>query len=253
MRHGEPRADGPFFDLFIMGDVEACLPPFIERYLEARKRERGEVLDELSSWPWVYNPARLRVAYGEDGTVQELAPPGFRVEIERYRGKSLAASAIIARDTEFSDMLLVEGARGCPSACAFCLAGNIYPFIVDRLDQIGSDSTDVGIIGGGVSFHPHLPEIIRRLTETGVRVHLPSLRLDEAPLEVIDMIRKTIKTLTFGIEAGTEALRRRIGKPFSDEEIAGPDRGDSRNGLLPLQVLLHGRPAGRKPGRTWTQ
>jgi radical SAM superfamily enzyme YgiQ (UPF0313 family) len=216
-----PEPMSPFFDLFIMGDVEACLPPFIERYLEARKRERGEALNELSSWPWVYNPARLRVAYGEDGTVQELAPPGFGVEIERYRGKSLAASAIIARDTEFSDMLLVEGARGCPSACAFCLAGNIHPFIVDRLEKIGSDSPDVGIIGGGVSFHPHLSEIIRRLTETGVRVHLPSLRLDEAPLEVIDMIRKTIKTLTFGIEAGTEALRRRLGKPFSDEEIAG--------------------------------
>ena len=215
-----PEPMSPFFDLFIMGDVEACLPPFIERYVESRKRKRGEMLDELSSWPWVYNPARLRVVYGEDGTVQEFAPPSFRAEIERYRGKGLATSAIIAHDTEFSDMLLVEGARGCPSACAFCLAGNIYPFIVDRLDRIGAEATDVGIIGGGVSFHPHLPDIIRRFGAMGVRVHLPSLRLDEAPLEVIGMIKNTIKTLTFGIEAGTEALRRRLGKPVSDREIA---------------------------------
>ena len=211
-----PEPMSPFVDLFIMGDVESCLPPFIERYLRVRKKQRAEVIDELSSWTWVYNPAHLGVAYGEDGTVQEFAPPSFHVEVERYRGKDLATSAIMAPDTEFADMLLVEGTRGCPSACAFCLAGNIYPFISDRLDHIGGDVKDVGIIGGGVSFHPRLPEIIRRFDEMGVQVHLPSLRLDEVPLEVIDMIKTTIKTLTFGIEAGTERLRRRIGKPVSD-------------------------------------
>ena len=178
------------------------------------------MLDELSSWTWAYNPARLGVAYGEDGTVQGFVPPSFRVEVERYRGKGLATSAIMASDTEFADMLLVEGTRGCPSACAFCLAGNIYPFISDRLDRIGGDVRDVGIIGGGISFHPRLPEIMRRFDEMGVRVHLPSLRLDEVPLEVIDMIKTTIKTLTFGIEAGTERLRRCIGKPVSDADIA---------------------------------
>jgi radical SAM superfamily enzyme YgiQ (UPF0313 family) len=126
----------------------------------------------------------------------------------------------MAPDTEFSDMLLVEGARGCPSACAFCLAGNIYPFISDRLHHIGGSVSEVGIIGGGISFHPRLPEIIRRFDKMGVKVHLPSLRLDEVPLEVIDMIKTTIKTLTFGIEAGTERLRRCIGKPVSDRDIA---------------------------------
>jgi len=37
---------------------------------------------------------------------------------------------------------------------------------------------------------------------------------------VIDMIKTTIKTLTFCIEAGTERQRRRIGKPVSDRDIA---------------------------------
>ncbi len=215
-----PEPMSAFVDLFIMGDVESCLPPFIETYLGARKKGRAEVIEDLSSWKWVYNPARLGIIYGEDGTVREFAPPSFHVEVERYKGKDLATSAIMATDTEFADMLLVEGTRGCPSACAFCLAGNIYPFISDRLDRIGADARDVGIIGGGVSFHPRLPEIIRRFDRMGVRVHLPSLRLDEIPLEVIDMIKKTIKTLTFGIEAGTERLRRCIGKPVSDADIA---------------------------------
>jgi radical SAM superfamily enzyme YgiQ (UPF0313 family) len=215
-----PEPMSPFVDLFIIGDVESCLPPFIERYLRVKKKQRAEVIDDLSSWTWAYNPVHLGVAYGEDGTVQEFVPPSFRVEVERYRGKGLATSAIMAPDTEFSDMLLVEGARGCPSACAFCLAGNIYPFISDRLHHIGGSVSEVGIIGGGISFHPRLPEIIRRFDKMGVKVHLPSLRLDEVPLEVIDMIKTTIKTLTFGIEAGTERLRRCIGKPVSDRDIA---------------------------------
>ena len=79
--------------------------------------------------------------------------------------------------------------------------------------------TDVGIIGGGVSFHPRLAEIIRRFKKAGVNVHLPSLRLDEVDLEVIDLLKDSIKTLTFGIEAGTEGLRKSMGKPLSDKAI----------------------------------
>ncbi|MGD0232780.1 MAG: radical SAM protein [Syntrophorhabdales bacterium] len=216
-----PEPISPFFDLFIMGDVESCIPPFIEGYLASRGKTRTGVIEELSAWSWVYNPARLDVDYRDDGTVDRFAPPSFHVGIERYKGRGLATSAIVTDSTEFADMLLVEGTRGCPSRCAFCLAGNIYPFISDRLDQVGDDVKEVGIIGGGVSFHPRLPDIIRRFREMGVRVHLPSLRLDEVPLEVIDMIKETIKTLTFGIEAGTEELRGRIGKPLTDADIAG--------------------------------
>jgi radical SAM superfamily enzyme YgiQ (UPF0313 family) len=215
-----PEVLSRFFDLFILGDVESCVPPFIERYMEARGKKRVEIIDELSSFAWVYNPVRLDVAYREDGTVGAFAPPGFRVAIDRYRGKHLAASALVSSDTEFADMLLVEGARGCPSACAFCLAGNIYPFIADSLDEVGGDVKDVGIIGGGVSFHPRLAEIVERLSRMGYRVHLPSLRLDEAPLAVIETVKETIRTLTFGIEAGTEGLRKAIGKPMTDLEIA---------------------------------
>ena len=196
------------------------MPDFIERYLQARGKGRSGAIDELSAFPWVYNPSRLDVAYREDGTVGAFNPPDFHVAAERYRGKRLAASAIVSSDTEFSDMLLVEGARGCPSACAFCLCGNIYPFISDSLDEIGGDVKDVGIIGGGVSFHPQLGEIVERLSGAGYRVHLPSLRLDEVPLPVIEALKGTIKTLTFGIEAGSESLRRRIGKPMTDREIA---------------------------------
>jgi len=214
-----PEPVSSFFDLFLMGDVEACIPPFMDRYLQARGKKRAEIVDDLSSWPWVYNPSRLEVSYHDDGTVKAFSPPSFRVDIERYKGKRLARSAIITGETEFANMLLAEGTRGCPSRCAFCLTGHASPFASDNLEEIDCDTRDVGIIGGGVSFHPRLGEIIRSLRESNIRVHLPSLRLDEVPLDVIDLLKDSIKTLTFGIEAGTERLRRLIGKPLSDEDL----------------------------------
>jgi radical SAM superfamily enzyme YgiQ (UPF0313 family) len=214
-----PEPVSSFFDLFILGDVEACLSLFIERYLTERGRRREDIIESLSGWKWVYNPMGLAVEYKEDGTIERLNPSSYSVEIERYCGGRLAASTISTSETEFSDMLLVEGTRGCPSRCPFCLAGNIYPFISDRLDHVGPDVRDVGIIGGGVSYHPHLADIIRRLAAQGVATHLPSLRLDEVSLEVIDLLKDSIKTLTFGLEAGTESLRRCIGKPLSDKDI----------------------------------
>jgi radical SAM superfamily enzyme YgiQ (UPF0313 family) len=214
-----PEPVSSFFDLFILGDVEATLLPFLDRYIGERDRKREEVLESLSGWKWTYRPSSVEVYYRADGTIERLKPVDYSAGIERYGGKRLAVSTISTSDTEFADMLLVEGTRGCPSRCAFCLAGNMYPFIADRLDGIDRQTKDVGIIGGGVSYHPDLVDIVRELKAKGAEPHLPSLRLDEVPLEVIDLLKDSIKTLTFGLEAGTEELRRRVGKRFSDADI----------------------------------
>ena len=232
-----PEPLSPFFDLFLMGDVETCLHAFIERYLQVRGGRRAGVLEALSAWKWVYNPARLDVFYKDDGTVRAFVPSSYHVEIERYRGKKLASSVIVTSETEFGNMFLVEGSRGCPSRCAFCLAGNICPFISDRLEHVDGGVQDVGIIGGGVSFHPQLAQIVRRLKEAGKNVHLPSLRLDEVSLEVIDLLKDSIKTLTFGIEAGTEDLRRRLGKPLAD--IAVFERIEAIADLRPFNYKFY--------------
>ena len=217
MANPEPLAG--LFDLFIMGDIEATIPAFIETYVTHREKGRGELIEELSKPEWVYNPGHLTVSYGKDGTVAGFDPASFRVRIERYRGKHLSTSAIMTEQTEFSNMFLVEGTRGCPSRCPFCLTGAIGPFVYDRLPSIDESVQDVGIIGGGVSFHPALVDLIKELRARKIRPHLPSLRMDEVSLEVIELVSEEVKTLTFGIEAATERLRRSIGKPLTDQDI----------------------------------
>lgn len=231
----EPMAD--FVDLFVMGDIESTIAPFIERYIDLRGRDREEVVEGLSSWAWVYNPAHLRMDYGEDGTVAGFEPPGYGVEILRARGRTLGRSAIITDDTEFAGTYLVEGTRGCPSRCPFCLTGSSRGFVSDPIEDLPEGVKDVGIMGGGVSFHPHLASLITRLQGQGIRVHLPSLRVDEVPLPVIELIKDDVKTLTFGIEAGTERLRRFIGKPLPDQEIY--DRIEAIMGMKSFHLKLY--------------
>ena len=214
-----PEPLSRFVDLFIMGDVEATVPHFMKQFGEMKGKKRRVILDGMNSFEWAYDPARLDVAYSSGGTVEGFVPQNFSVTIESYKGKHLGASAILAKETEFSDMFLVEGTRGCPSRCPFCLLGNTYSFAHDRLDNIETDVEDIGIIGGGVSFHPQLVHIIRRMQQAGKRVHLPSLRVDEVTTELVGLIQDGVKTLTFGIEAGSERLRKFIGKPLTDNVI----------------------------------
>ena len=66
---------------------------------------------------------------------------------------------------------------------------------------------------------------------------MPSMRVDEIPLELIFLMKDEIKTLTFGIEAATEKLRRCIGKPFSNEDIL--EKIDAILDVKPFNLKLY--------------
>jgi radical SAM superfamily enzyme YgiQ (UPF0313 family) len=226
-----------FIDLFLMGDIETTVQQFMEKYFAMRENKRDEIIEGLSAFDWVYYPKRLGVSYRENGVIEAFSPDDFKVMVNRYKGKSLGISSIITDKTEFSNMLLIEGTRGCPSRCPFCLLGNTYRFIYDDISSLQTDTKDIGIIGGGVSFHPRIVEVMQELKEMGKRVHLPSLRIDEVPLPVIELIKDEVKTLTFGIEAGTERLRRFIGKPLTDNEIF--ERIETILSIKPFRLKLY--------------
>ncbi len=214
-----PEPVSPFFDLMVMGDIEATIPPFMERFIAGRDEGWNSIIDTLTALPFVYNPADLSVRCGEGGQVEGFEPADFAVTVEHHKGNTLGMSVITSPNTEFAEMVLVEGTRGCPSRCSFCLLGNLYGFRSEDIDATVGEAKNVGIIGGGVSFHPRIAEIVGNLSARGIGVHLPSLRLDEVPLSLVELMKDTVKTLTFGVEAATERLRRVVGKPMTDEDV----------------------------------
>ncbi len=214
-----PEPVHSFFDLFVLGDVEAVMGPFIDTFRENRHKNREALLEKLSEHECAYNPVQLQVSYGDDGTVAGFIPENFEVCVKRQSNGKLTTSAIVPEQTEFSNMFLIEGSRGCPSRCPFCLLGNLYDFVCDDITSCPAQVKDIGIIGGGVSYYPGIEKIVKTLKDGGKNVHLPSMRLDRVPLELIDLMKNDISTLTFGIEAATEKLRSAIGKPFSNDAI----------------------------------
>lgn len=206
------------FDLFILGDAEATLPEFARRYEELRGKGRADIIEGLSALPYVYNPRRLVVRYTESGLIEGFLPESFEAEVRTFKGGKLARSEIITKDTEFSSMFLMETVRGCPSRCPFCLTGHLHEFTYETTLSPPSEE-DVGMVGGGICYHPQLQDMVASLKAMGKRIHLPSLRLEKIPLSLIELLKEDIRTLTFGIEAATERLRRFLGKPITEEEI----------------------------------
>ena len=104
-------------------------------------------------------------------------------------------------------------------------------------DSISTQADDIGIIGGGVSFHPFIVDIVREMKAAGKRIHFPSLRIDKTPIDLIELMKDDIKTLTFGIEAGTERLRKSIGKPISDMQLL--EKMDNILSIKPFNLKLY--------------
>src|SRR4030042_6490650 len=109
-----PMPLSSFFDCFAIGEGEAILPRFIEVLSEGIEDEKADLLKKLASLPGVYVPAVYDAKPVKRQWLAEL-------------DSVATTSVILTPDTEFSNMYLIEIARGCGWGCRFCLAGDHLP------------------------------------------------------------------------------------------------------------------------------
>ena len=209
----EPLAS--FFDVLAIGEGEVIIPKLIDVITERAGDDRDTLLKELSKLNGIYVP---QFHSGEPVTRQ------WSHNIDDFA----TTSNILTPDTEFSNMYLIEIARGCPWGCRFCLAGYLFrPFrfrsaanLLNQCKQGLELTHKIGLLGACISDHPQIDELVSQLRNMGAGISVSSLRVKPISDAVLKALKESgTENLTLAPEAGSERLRRTINKGVNREDI----------------------------------
>ena len=229
-----PLPMSQFIDLFLVGDGEAILPKFLEKYQELDDPRRE--LDVLSEVRGVWVPDKpVKMALIED--MDDAWRPVRQVVPETQKQQYIPA---------FGRAFLLEVSRGCARGCRFCMAGCLYrprrevnlKKLIDTA-ELGRKATGldkVALIGAAVSDHSKIEVLCQELLERGFQVTTPSLRIESLSSNLLECLKQSgLKTITIAPES-TWRLRKVANKPISDDDIQNAI-GNALN--LALNVKLY--------------
>lgn len=240
-----PEPMHEFFDLFIIGEAEEALIEFIQVYREYKdkyksgKINKQELLFACSKIEGIYVPSFYEVKYDDSVVITEFRPKieNLPLEIRKRFVKDLNNSFfpvdwLVPYIQIVHDRVTLEIMRGCPNKCRFCQARSIYfPLRERSIDNIvdlakrsykSSGYEEVSLVGLSVSEHSRIEELLQELIgyfkSKGVGLSLPSIKAKSKVGRLSSLIATIKKTgLTFAPEAGSERLRKAIGKDFNEE------------------------------------
>lgn len=237
----------PYVDAFLHGDAEVVLPAVLEALGRAADAEPGghrRRLEAIEFLPGVEITPGARMAAGlpidpEMEAAIATAPAGCDAEsMPRPEApdaprlndleNALCSTQILTPHCEFSDMALIDLARGCPHHCTFCWIGhNSPPYRARTVDTIFKaieawmpTTLKFGLVSSAVGAHPGIDDICRWMMDRGLQVSYSSLRVEEvSPTMLEALCRGGGRTITIAPEAGNIRVRRLLGKRISDEQI----------------------------------
>nr|HDO80755.1 radical SAM protein [Candidatus Bathyarchaeota archaeon] len=216
-----PQPLSDFVDVFVIGDGEALIDRILDICIEERDRETR--IEALSNLEGFYVPAYT------EGKVKRVWCKNIN-EIFHPTSQVLPARDSSPVMPVFGRSILLEVARGCEKGCRFCLigfcnrpkrirSGRVLEEIVERGVK-ESATKKVTLIAPSLSEHPNITELCWNMVNSGLEISLPSLSIDVISDELLNaLVKGGQRTVTIAPETGTEELRKKINKPFSDDEI----------------------------------
>lgn len=231
----EPVAE--FFDAILIGEGEEAILEIAEA---ACDKDRGRALARLAEIPGMYVPSLYEYRAEKRGPRNAVRPrEGAPARVPRRFVADLDAAPFPTRqmvpflETVHSRVTL-EIMRGCARHCRFCQAGAAHrPRRARRVETLlrqaeeavaATGYDEISLLALTSVDYPDIKGLVSALVSKfggqGVGVSLPSLRVDAFSVELANKIQEVRKSgLTFAPEAGTERLRRVIGKQVSEEDL----------------------------------
>jgi radical SAM family uncharacterized protein len=252
-----PEPMAPFVDVFLVGDGEEPLTQFVQ--LLRRMKSAGASRDDIllaaaQTIPSAYVP---RFYQSTDDGVARLRDD-VPETIEHAALTSLSdwpacPAPLVPLAEAVHERVVVEIMRGCPNACRFCQAGfTRLPVRWRSVDEIvaaareGLAATgfrEISLLSLSTSDYPKLDELIDRLNAEfapqQVSISLPSLRVD-SQLKHLPKLTSTVRKggLTIAAEAGSERLRRAIGKRITEADMLAGVRAAYEAGWKRVKVYF---------------
>jgi radical SAM family uncharacterized protein len=224
----------PFFEAFFIGEVEHRLDEIVEA-LAAPSRARR--LEALAAVPGMWLPGvSERPAQRQVFTAFSSTPPVLRPVVPVLEA--------------VHDRAIVEVMRGCTAGCRFCQAGMWYRPVRERpvdlvveaaeklLGETGCD--EVSLLSLSTCDYSGVEEALTRIRalRPGVRVSLPSLRIDSAAEALGEFATDQRGSVTLAPEAGTQELRDAINKGVDDAQFEEAVRATFSGGFTGLKLYF---------------
>ena len=234
----DPWPLAAFFDAFFIGEVEGRLAELVEAIAAPSRAQR---LDQLGRIPGVWLPPR--------GTEPDGTPA--RRQVFTGFGETLGVTRPLVPLLEaVHDRAVVELMRGCTAGCRFCQAGMWYRPVRERpVDAVveaarlaveASGCDEVSLVSLSSCDYSAIDEVVARIRalRPGLRVSLPSLRIDSAAVQLLRFGAEQRGSVTLAPEAGTQALRDAVNKGVDEAQVLGAVEAVFRGGFTGLKLYF---------------
>jgi radical SAM superfamily enzyme YgiQ (UPF0313 family) len=225
-----------------------------------RDLRRQTLLEMARKFPFVAVPQFYSVEYDSEGRssrprpnesgVPEIVHPAIVSDIDAFDPPTLR---IVPTVECVQDRVSVEIMRGCPGRCKFCISTVLKrpiryrsPENVVRIAKescLASGSNEVSLLSLSTSDYPKFEELMKMLRENlsplHVSVSVPSLRVNHQLSEVMQQLTtERTSGLTLAPEAALDEMRRRIGKPITNEHLLAGCESAFTNGFNRVKMYF---------------
>jgi radical SAM family uncharacterized protein len=239
-----PEPMAPFIDVFVIGEGEEVLLEIIGTMRASSHLDRETQLRHLAKIDGCYVPRFYEVETHSDGPISSISPT-----VPEARRKVLKAIVPVLPPpvTDFIVPFIetvhsrgaIEIMRGCTRGCRFCHAGMVTRPVRERpVDEVigaieailsKTGYEEIGLLSLSSSDYTHIlqltEEIGSRYEDKGLRVSLPSLRIESVSTDLMDNLGNNKRSgFTLAPEAATEKMRNIINKYVSDDDLLGTVR-----------------------------